>query len=266
MTDRNDTAHPRPLLEADGLSFRYGRGRWIFRDLNLSLVPGEILAVLGPNARGKTTLLKTLSGLQEPVEGTVTSTEVGYVPQSHAPAFGLSVLDMVVMGRARHIRAHRMPGKQDRATARSALERIGIADLADHNYHALSGGQRQMVLIARALASECSVLVLDEPASALDLRNQARVLTCLRALADEGMGIVMTTHHPDHALQIAERSLLFVGPEELAVGTTTGLLREETLSELYGLGIALSDLRVGENHRRVIVPDFGPSLHTVPTC
>lgn len=261
MTDRNDSVPNLPLLRAYDLSFRYGRGRWIFRRLNLTLARGEILAVLGPNARGKTTLLKTLSGLQTPVEGDLTCAEVGYVPQSHTPAFGLTVLDMVVMGRARHIRAHRMPDKRNLAVATTCLERIGIAELADRDYHALSGGQRQMVLIARALASDCSVLILDEPASALDLRNQARVLNCLRTLADEGMGIIMTTHHPDHALQIAERSLLFIGPDELAVGPTTDLLCEVALTELYGLGIALSDLPVGGGYRRVTVPDFGPSLH-----
>lgn len=257
------TDHPREiLLETRGLSYRYGRGRWLFRGLDLQLPAGEILAVLAPNARGKTTLLKTLAGLHRPVEGEVIGRDVGYVPQSHAPAFGLSVLDMVVMGRARHIRATRAPGRQDRVLALEALERIGVADLADRDYNALSGGQRQMVLIARALVSDCRVMTLDEPASALDLKNQARLLNCLRTLADQGMGIVMTTHHPDHALQIAERSLLFTSAEDSSVGPTRDQLSEKILSDLYGLDIALATTEVSGNKRRVIVPDFGPSIHT----
>lgn len=204
-------------------------------------------------------MLKALAGIHQPVSGEVRGDMVGYVPQSHAPAFGLSVLDMVVMGRARHIKATRAPGKPDRAKAREALERIGISDLAGQDYNSLSGGQRQMVLIARALVSDCRVMVLDEPASALDLRNQARLLSCLRSLADEGMGIVMTTHHPDHALQIAERCLLFSDAENLSLGRTGKQLCESTLSRLYGLDIALADAPVGQHLRRVIVPDFGPS-------
>lgn len=254
-----------PLLETRGLSFRYGKGRWLFRGLDLRLHAGEVLAVLAPNARGKTTMLKTLAGLHRPVEGEVLGDAVGYVPQSHTPAFGLSVLDMVVMGRARHIRAHRAPGRSDRTKAREALDRIGIADLADRDFTALSGGQRQLVLIARALVSDCQVMTLDEPASALDLRNQSLLLNCLRSLADEGMGIVMTTHHPDHALQVAERSLLFTGPEDMSVGPTGEQLCSETLSGLYGLEIALTDARVAGHDRRVIVPDFGPSRHRAQT-
>ncbi|MBC9943137.1 ABC transporter ATP-binding protein [Leucobacter sp. cx-328] len=250
------------MIRATGLGHRYGRSAdWTFRDVDVTIPAGEVLAVLGPNARGKTTLVSTLAGLRVPASGEVEREgHVGFVPQSHASAFAFPVREVVLMGRARHVRAMSTPGKHDREIADAALERIGISHLADRSYPRLSGGERQLVLIARALASECSSMVLDEPASALDLRNQARVLRVLRSLADEGMAIVMTTHHPDHAFHIAERSLLIVGPDDVRVGATGELLTEELLSELYGLGMQTADVTTPSALRRLIVPDFGPAV------
>lgn len=250
------------MIEAHSISHRYPRsGRWTFTDVSVAVPAGEILAVLGPNARGKTTLVSCLAGLLQPTGGSVTRTgHVGYVPQSHASAFAFSVLDVVLMGRARKVRIAASPGARDRDIARGALDRVGIGHLAERAYPHLSGGERQMVLIARALASECTALVLDEPASALDLRNQARVLQVLRSLADDGMGIVMTTHHPDHAFQIAERSLLIVAEDDVRVGPTEDLLSAHFLSELYDLEIATVDVPTPSATRRIIVPDFGRSL------
>lgn len=250
------------MIEAIGLSHRYGKhAPWTFRDVSVRVPAGEVLAVLGPNARGKTTLVSTLAGLRTPAAGRVERDgHVGYVPQSHASAFAFSVREVVLMGRARHVRALASPGKRDRALAEEALERIGIGHLADRSYPRLSGGERQLVLIARALVSECRSLVLDEPASALDVRNQARVLRVLRQLADEGMTVVMTTHHPDHAFHIAERSLLIVGSDDVRVGLTPELLTESLLSELYGVGISTADVPTPSALRRLIVPDFGPGV------
>lgn len=134
---------------------------------------------------------------------------------------------------------------------------MGITHLAERDYARLSGGERQLVLIARALVSDCATIVLDEPASALDLRNQARVLTLLRSLADEGMAVVMTTHHPDHALHIAERVVLMVDADDQRVGPTRELLTDSVLSELYELDIVTADVRTASSMRRLIVPDFG---------
>lgn len=250
------------MLEADRISFRYGSSRpWIFRDVSVRVDPGEVLAVLGPNARGKTTLLKCLSGLHEPDEGTMTiEGGVGYVPQSHQSVFSFDVLDVVLMGRARKVKLYSSPTKGDRAAAEAALERVGITHLTHRDYGALSGGERQMVLIARALVSGCATIVLDEPASALDLRNQARVLSVLRALADEGMGVVMTTHHPDHALHIAERSLLMVSGGDLRLGATRELLVGELLTDVYGVEIVTADVATPSAVRRLTVPDFGKGV------
>ncbi|MFV9431099.1 ABC transporter ATP-binding protein [Rhodococcus aetherivorans] len=250
------------MLDAKSISFRYSaKGPWIFEDVTVTASAGEVLAVLGPNARGKTTMLKCLSGLLTPVTGTVTSSgTIGYVPQSHAVAFSFTVLDIVLMGRARKVRIYSSPTNADRDAALDALGRVGILHLATRDYGGLSGGERQLVLIARALVSGCDTIVLDEPASALDLRNQARVLTVLRGLADDGMAVVMTTHHPDHALHIAERSMLMVSAEDQRVGATRELLGDELLSEMYGVPIVTADVATPSALRRLTVPDFGRGI------
>lgn len=247
------------MLEAHDISFRYGRGRpWIFRDVSFRVDRGEVFAILGPNARGKTTLLKCLAGLHEPGSGRVTADGgVGYVPQTHQSVFSFDVLDVVLMGRARQVRLYSSPTASDTEAARAALERVGIAHLAARDYGALSGGERQMVLIARALVSGCDALVLDEPASALDLRNQAQILSVLRSLADEGMAVVMTTHHPDHALHIAERSMLMVDGDDRRVGDSRDLLSGDQLTTMYGVGIVTADVATPSAVRRLTVPDFG---------
>ena len=247
------------MLDANGISFRYGRSRpWIFRDVSIGVGAGEVLAVLGPNARGKTTLLKCLAGLHQPDSGTVTvDGGVGYVPQSHQSVFSFQVLDVVLMGRARKVKIYSSPTAADHDAAMTALERVGITHLARRDFGALSGGERQMVLIARALVSGCGTLVLDEPASALDLRNQARILCVLRSLADDGMAVVMTTHHPDHALHIAERSMLMVSGEDRRTGLTRDLLSGDLLSAMYGIEIVTADVATSSAVRRLTVPDFG---------
>jgi len=247
------------MLEVDRIAFRYGRTRpWIFRDVSVDVVRGEVLAVLGPNARGKTTLLKCLAGLHQPEIGTVRAEGgVGYVPQTHQSVFSFDVLDVVLMGRARRVKIYSSPTAADHDAALAALERVGVSHLAARDYGALSGGERQMVLIARALVSGCRTLVLDEPASALDLRNQARVLSVLRSLADEGMAVVMTTHHPDHALHIAERSMLIIDPDDRRMGATRELLSGDLLTAMYGLEIVTADVATTSAVRRLTVPDFG---------
>lgn len=247
------------MIEARGLGHRYTKDKWIFRGVDVTAHEGRVLAVLGPNGRGKSTLLRALAGLLAPTEGTVTAgAPVAYVPQSHSAAFAYSVADMVLMGRSRHLKAYAVPGRRDRDQAAHAMEQVGIAHMADRSYSELSGGEQQMVLIARALAAQCRVMVLDEPVSALDLRNQARVLTILQDLAAGGMGIALTTHHPDHALHLADDAVLVLGPDDVRTGPAAQLLDAAALSELYGLPVTTARVDGPRGPRTVVVPDLGP--------
>ena len=251
-----------PLMSVTGLGFRYSRLRpWLFRGLGFELERGEILSILGPNARGKTTLLKCLSGLLTPREGQIScGPAVGYVPQDHgAGGTSFTVAEMVLMGRSRHLRAYQTPRREDHDAADAAMERVGVAAWANRSYAELSGGQRQLVLIARALASGSELLILDEPASALDLHNQSRVLTVLSGLAADGMGVIMTTHHPDHALHVSRNALLFVGSDDTRWGPTEELLTGSALSAVYGLPICTPTVGTVSGDRVIAVPDFGPS-------
>lgn len=256
------------MVEAVGLGHWFFPGSWVFRGLHLRVEPGQVLAILGPNGRGKTTLLRCIVGLLRPREGQVRHSGragIGYVPQLQQTVFDYSVLDMVLMGRARHIRLGSVPGPKDRRIARVALERVGLAHLAERPFSSLSGGERQLVLIARALTVESPVLVLDEPASALDLRNQGRVLELLRHLSREGLAIVLTTHNPQHAFFVADRALLFFSPEEHVTGPVPDVLSEDRLERLYGIPLrvlALEDGPAGGPVSRVhgVVPLYGEAV------
>ncbi|MDY5137654.1 ABC transporter ATP-binding protein [Actinotignum timonense] len=244
------------MLKADNLGHHYRGGPWLFRGVELEARPGEVLTVLGPNARGKTTLLTCLAGVRTPVEGTVHSDgPIGYVPQSHAANHQFTVHDMVLMGRARTMRVFASPSAADSEAAWEALERVGIAHLGGATYAELSGGQRQLTLIARALVATPSTLILDEPTSALDLRNQRRVLTIIRTLAAEGLAIIMTTHDPAHAF-LTSRTTLVMDADDLSIGETARQLTETRLSTLYRTPIRVRDVPVDRGSQCVVVPDF----------
>lgn len=244
------------MLEATNVGHRYHvKGDWLFRGLDLTVHPGEVISVLGPNARGKTTLLTCLAGLRTPREGRVQATgTLGFVPQSHATDHPFTVLEMVLMGRASRVRAWSVPDAEDEAAAWAALHRVGMAERAAQQYTDLSGGQRQLVLMARALVCQPSVLILDEPTSALDLRNQRRVLLVLRSLAEEGMGVLFTTHDPTHALHLSHRTLRM--EDELTLGPTAQLLTEESLTGMYQVPVLTTPVHFASGTRPVVAPDL----------
>lgn len=227
------------VLRVDGLGHAYRPGAWVFRDYSFELCRGRVLAVLGQNGCGKTTLLKILVGALAPSAGSCSvASPPAFVPQLFDVSFDYRVVDLVVMGRARRVGLFSQPSGSDVAAAHAALERCGVRALAERPFHELSGGQRQLVILARALASEAAVLILDEPTSALDLKHQADAMGWLRRLSREsGLTIVFTTHQPGHALAIADDVLLMKERSPSVFGPASEVLSEANLRALYGLDV-----------------------------
>jgi iron complex transport system ATP-binding protein len=218
------------------------------RGLDVSFRTGEVLALLGPNGGGKTTLLKTLLGLLKPKAGEVRLGErslrdysirerariVAYVPQVHIGTFAFTVETVVLMGRTAHGNLVSRPSAHDREVAATTLERFGIARLSQRPYTMISGGERQLVLLARALAQEPQFIVLDEPTASLDFGNQGKVMREIRALAESGHGVLFTTHDPNHALRAADRAYLLREGTRIAEGPVATVLERTQLEALYG--------------------------------
>src|SRR5262245_59408582 len=227
------------MIEVSHLSVTLGEAS-ILEDYSLSVDPGGLLAILGANGVGKTTLLNCIVGLRRPSAGRVVcGGRVGYVPQLFHSTFAFSVLDIVLMGRARHIGLFGAPRRIDYEVARKYLDQMKVGHLRDRPFNELSGGQRQLVMIAQALSSECEILILDEPCSALDYKNQSIVIDTLRALND-GMGltIVFSTHAPQHGLEVASHVLLMKDLRCYEHGRVEDVLTAANLSALYDVAIA----------------------------
>jgi len=256
-----------PMLAAHGLGFGYG-AKAVGRDVDLAVRPGEVLCLLGPNGSGKTTLFKTMLGLLPAQAGEVRlegvpmvqmsrgeiARRVAYVPQAHAAHFPFRVLDMVVMGRTAHLGLFAAPGEEDRRKALAALAALGIADLAENEYTRISGGQRQLALVARALAQDAPAIVMDEPTASLDFGNQVVVLAEVKRLARRGLAVVLSTHDPDHAFSVGDRVALLDDGRLIAQGLPAEVLTPERLRAVYGVSVIVERLSQGQT---VCAPDYG---------
>ncbi len=233
----NSTPSSVPTVAFERLGFAYHPGRPVFQNYSACARPGQILAVLGQNGRGKTTLLKLLLGVLKPTEGHIATTgRIAFVPQLFQVSFDYSVLDMVLMGCAQRVGLFGQPTRADEAAALEALARFGLAEMADVPFHELSGGQRQMTIFARALVSQANILLLDEPAAALDLKNQGVILEWIFRLArHDGMTVLFTTHQPSQALAVADHALLMNSASECRFGPASEVLTEANLQALYGV-------------------------------
>jgi iron complex transport system ATP-binding protein len=247
------------ILSGHELSIGYAN-RTVGSGLDIALQTGEVLALLGPNGSGKTTLLKTLIGLLPPKAGTVTlggkplggysvsarARSIAYVPQVHIGTFAFTVETVVLMGRNAHGTLFSRPSAHDRAVAHAALARFGIGGMAARPYTEISGGERQLVLLARALAQEPQFIVLDEPTASLDFGNQGKVIAEIRALAASGHGVLFTTHDPNHARRAADRAYLLRDGGRLAEGPVGDVLNQAQLEALYRTPVEqLADPRTG---------------------
>lgn len=245
------------------------------RDISLTIAGGKVTALLGPNGCGKTTLFRTLLGLLKPQGGRVLiggddlaelprgeiAKRAAYVPQVVEGYFPFTVLDVVLMGRAPHLGMFSAPGAEDRRIAEGALDELRIAHLSGRPFTAISGGQRQLALIARALAQQAPVIFMDEPTASLDFANQFHVLDCVRRLAGAGRTIVVSSHHPDHALRFADRAVLMKDGGILADGPTVEVLTGTALSDVYGMPVRIAEVPAGIGESvRVCVPDPGAAV------
>lgn len=230
------------MIEIDNLGVSLS-GVPILSGYSLNIAKGSVLAIMGANGVGKTTLLHSVMILRRPTEGRVqVSGKLGFVPQLFQSAFSYSVIDMVLMGRARRIGLFGAPSAEDYRVTREYLAVMGVGHLEDRSFNTLSGGQRQLVIIAQALCSECDILVLDEPCSALDYKNQSIVMQSLKRLnVETGMTIVFTTHAPQHGLEVASHVLLMKGADRYRHGLTSEVLTAENLTELYDVPVARAE-------------------------
>jgi len=261
------------MLTAEGLRFGWPGGPVVLDDVSFSLHAGVPLVLLGPNGTGKTTLLRCLLGLERPAAGRVTvdgqaladlssaaaAQRVAYVPQASATAFAFRADDIVLMGRNPHLGFMAGPRPADRRAADDAMARLGIAHLAARAFDELSGGERQLVLVARALAQGAPVLVLDEPCASLDIANQMRIIAILRTLAAEGYAILLTSHLPDHAFMLGGHAALLKDGRLIGPAPPHHLLTAATLEALYGTPIELVSVPDGRARGQILCVPVMPA-------
>lgn len=259
------------IFETRGGAFRYGAGGCVLRDVNFSLGSGERLSVLGANGAGKTTLIRCAAGLLAWSEGATYldgadvrglpprefRRRVGYVPQARPSAFVYTVAETVLLGRLPCMGAFASPSAEDERKAGEALELAGISHLKDRLCSRISGGEYQLVVLARALASEPELLILDEPESNLDFRNQARLLGIVASLCRErGMSALFSTHYPEHALELSGKSLLVMPGGATVFGASEEIVTEEHLREAFGVPVILRRFEAFGRERTAVAAEY----------
>lgn len=257
------------ILEVKNGSFGYTKDWTILENINISVDKGEILAILGPNGIGKTTLLKCMIGLQHwktgetYIEGKpITQMKpkelfnmISYIPQSHGFSFSYTGLEMVMFGRSSHLSTFGQPGEKDLKMAKDMMERIGISHLASKDCNRMSGGELQMVLIAKALINEPKLIILDEPETGLDFHNQLLVLEMIKKLAhEEKISAIINTHYPTNALSISDKSLMMNRRGEYYYGNTVDVLTKENISRSFDINVVVNEFFYEGRDIRSIVP------------
>lgn len=257
------------MLRVDDMRFTYPKtSKKVLDGLTFSMDKGDILCLLGPNGTGKSTLLRCIMGLLRPQGGTVEldgrdltrmaarerARLLAYVPQTTSLAFAYDVREVVLMGRVGHLSLGSGHTSHDQDVATECLERLGIRHLEERTYQELSGGERQMVMVARAMAQQASYLVMDEPTAALDYSNQVRILQMIQDLSDQGYGILMTSHFPDHAFLACTKAVLMRDGVVQVQGDPAQAVTSESLTDLYGTSVCVADAEVFGSPTKVCIP------------
>ena len=254
-------------IEVKNLRFRYG-ARPVIGDVSFTAEKGELLAVLGPNGVGKSTLFRCLLGFLKPVGGEILvdgkelgaysrrelAKKIAYIPQSHSPAFDHTVLDSVLMGMTAQLRVFEQPGQAQREKALQMLRALGMEKLFDRGCMKISGGERQLMLLARALVQDASMLIMDEPTANLDYGNSCRVMDRVKKLGQTGYTIIFSTHNPNQAFSYATKVLALKDGGVMAVGAPEAVLTEDVLSRLYGIPVARCEMETVFGRKTICMP------------
>lgn len=257
-------------VSVENVNFAYLPGKPVLEQVSFSIQPGSITSILGPNGSGKTTLLKLLLGLHQAESGIIKICEkdiatlplqerakrLAYVPQKHSAIFSYQAADVVAMGRLPYAGLFCRVSSKDRQLAMQSMEKLGIAHLAERSYTEISGGEQQLVLIARALTQGADILILDEPVAGLDYGNQLMLLKHLRNLAGSGLTCIKTTHYPEHALWTSDYAIFLKKGRVIASGNSEEIITSEMLEMVYGTKIKVLETNTGANKIRTCVPEF----------
>ncbi len=256
------------VIKATNLSFSYDGKKDIFKDISFQVSKGEIMAVLGANGVGKTTMMRCMMRFLNLKSGEVfingkdtkklNSSQfwenISYVPQAKSLVFGYSVLNMVVMGRSQFVKFGYTPGKQEYEKAYEILKEMGMEEFAHRSCNSLSGGQLQMVLIARALIKEPDILIMDEPESNLDMKNQLKVLEIMEKISRErNVTVIINTHYPEHALRYVDKTLI-LGKDSYVFDESHKAITKENIYKYFHVDAGIYDVEVGNQMYKGILP------------
>lgn len=256
------------ILSVREVSFGY-RNHPVLQKVSFTLAPKDFLCLLGPNGVGKSTLFRCILGINTGYSGNIflgnknlrtlstreLAEKIAYIPQYSTPVFGYTVFEMVLMGTAGAHSLFSSPGKAQKEAAHRAIERMGISHLSDRSIAEISGGERQLALIARALAQDADYLLMDEPTANLDYGNQIRVMQMISSLAQQGYGILLSTHNPEHALNYANRILVLKNGKVLSEGSPQTAVDRQILNEAYGVNVRIHSIEQSDGSYLVCVPD-----------
>ncbi|MCM0757819.1 ABC transporter ATP-binding protein [Sporomusa sphaeroides DSM 2875] len=251
-------------LEVRNLTFSYDGSRKIFEDISFQYHSPQVFCILGPNGTGKSTLLRCMISELKAQSGSVFINDaqagaynarelariIAYIPQNHYPAFPFPVLDIVMMGRTSRMGYLANPGEMERKIAMEKLEFLQIGHLKDKPYTDISGGERQLVMLASALAQEPDLLILDEPTAHLDFGNQYRFIQLVKRLAGNGTGVLMTTHFPDHPLELNSLTAILKDGKMIGIGNPEELLTDRNLTDLYNIRVSVESV----GRKKICVP------------
>ena len=258
------------ILQVEKAGFAYdSKAAAVFKGIEFSVNRGEVLCILGPNGAGKTTLLKCITGLLSLTRGRILldglnigkikrkelAQKLAYVPQIHQPVFSFNVFDSVLMGRTPHLGFFSRPSSRDHNIAAQTISSLGLDALAAKPLAEISGGERQLVLFARALAQQTGLIVLDEPTSHLDFGNQVKILSLIHNLAGAGMTVIMTSHNPDHTFMVSDKVVIMNHGRLQGFGPPDRVITEESLKDLYGIEVKIIDSVQGGKRCSPFMPD-----------